>query len=120
MIYTYKPKNEFYTNEKCFITELLNSDADADCSVARARIEPGITTELHALLGTTERYVILEGEGVVEIDGCPATRVTTYDVVWIPEGACQRITNSGTGDLVFLAICTPRFRPGNYLNMEKE
>jgi mannose-6-phosphate isomerase-like protein (cupin superfamily) len=26
----------------------------------------------------------------------------------------QRVTNTGEEDLVFLAICTPRFRPENY------
>jgi oxalate decarboxylase/phosphoglucose isomerase-like protein (cupin superfamily) len=30
-------------------------------------------------------------------------------VVLIPPGAAQRISNTGDDDLVFLAICTPRF-----------
>jgi hypothetical protein len=29
-------------------------------------------------------------------------------------GATQRITNIGRTDLVFLCVCTPRFRPENY------
>ena len=32
-------------------------------------------------------------------------------MVVIPAGYSRRITNIGEFDLVFLAICTPRFRP---------
>jgi mannose-6-phosphate isomerase-like protein (cupin superfamily) len=40
------------------------------------------------------------------------------DVVIIPAGARQRISNTGTIDLVFLAICVPRFTPGAYVDIE--
>lgn len=43
--------NEFYTPEKCFITELSNTADDPDVSIARARIEPGVTTRWHQLKG---------------------------------------------------------------------
>ena len=36
------------------------------------------------------------------------------DVVLIPAMSKQRITNTGMNDLVFLAICTPRFEHGDY------
>ena len=39
-----KPGTEFYTAEKCYITELANSADDTDVSIARARVEPGVTT----------------------------------------------------------------------------
>ena len=45
-----KQKNnnkEFYTDEKCFITELSNSADDPDASIAQARVEAGITTHWH-------------------------------------------------------------------------
>jgi oxalate decarboxylase/phosphoglucose isomerase-like protein (cupin superfamily) len=35
-------------------------------------------------------------------------------VVLIPPSTRQRIANTGPGDLVFLAICTPRFTQGAY------
>jgi mannose-6-phosphate isomerase-like protein (cupin superfamily) len=41
------------------------------------------------------------------------------DVVVIPPLCRQRIANVGKTDLVFLAICTPRFRPENYEDLEK-
>lgn len=37
-----------------------------------ARVAPGVTTRLHHLLGTVERYVIQRGAGLVEIDGLSA------------------------------------------------
>jgi len=109
---------EFYTPERCYITELQNKDTDPACSIARARVRPGVTTRLHALRGTTERYVILEGQGAVEIDGRGPVTVSPLDVVHIPPGVSQRITNKGSSDLIFLCICTPRFQRENYLDLE--
>jgi hypothetical protein len=48
--------NEFYTPEKCYITELSNMPDDPDVSIARARVKPGVTTRWHRLTGTVERY----------------------------------------------------------------
>jgi mannose-6-phosphate isomerase-like protein (cupin superfamily) len=39
-------------------------------------------------------------------------------VVLIPAACPQRITNTGAGDLVFLAICTPRFTYEAYEELE--
>jgi mannose-6-phosphate isomerase-like protein (cupin superfamily) len=114
----YKPELEFSTPELCHIIELFNEQEDSACSIARARVEPGVATQLHSLSGITERYVILEGEGKVEVDGKTATKVGPLDVVYIPAGMSQRINNTGETDLVFLCVCTPRFKPDAYENME--
>jgi mannose-6-phosphate isomerase-like protein (cupin superfamily) len=102
-------EQEFATPEGCHITEVSNSPDDPALSVARARVAPGVTTQWHRLAGTAERYVILEGTGRVEIGGCSPEAVRAGDVVLIPPLAPQRITNTGKTDLVFLALCTPRF-----------
>ena len=115
-ILRYRPETEFYTDEGCYIVELLNVDGDPGCSIARARVRPGVTTRLHHLTGTIERYVILEGEGRVEVDGTAPTVVRPLDVVAIPAGVSQRIANTGDTDLVFLCVCTPRFEPVNYID----
>ena len=109
------PAQEFYTPERCYILELSNSSGDEALSIARARVEPGVTTAFHKVVDTAERYVILEGEGVVELDGQDAESVGVGDVVLIPPGTEQRITNTGDVDLIFLALCTPRFRQENYI-----
>ena len=77
-----------------------------------------MTTRWHRLEATTERYVILEGRGRVEIGDVRPQDVIPGDVVLIPPLCRQRITNTGAGDLVFLAICTPRFRPEAYEDLE--
>ena len=114
----FRPQAEFYSGERCHILELHNSDRDAGCSIARARVEPGVSTRLHSVRGTSERYVILAGQGSVEVDGQAAVAVGPLAVVNIPAGVPQRITNTGTRDLVFLCICTPRFEMRNYLDLE--
>lgn len=86
----------------------------------RARVEPGVTTELHAVQGTVERYVILVGEGLVEVGDEPAAHVRPLDVVVIPAGAPQRITNIGESDLLLLAVCTPLFRKEVYIDISGE
>ena len=113
-IYKFDSSEEFFTPEQCHILELSNTDSDPGLSIARARVAPGVTTCWHALRGTGERYVILEGEGIVEVDGLPATPVAAGDTVLIPPDCRQRISNTGGGDLIFLALCTPRFTPDCY------
>lgn len=104
---------EYWFREGCHITEWSNSDADPGLSVARARVEPGRTTRWHRLEATTERYVVLEGRGRAEV-GDRARNVQPGDVIVIAPGMPQRISNTGDADLVFLAVCTPRFEPTNY------
>lgn len=114
------PDAEFLTPERCFINELSNSAADPEVSIARARVPVGVTTRWHRLHGTAERYVMLSGSGRVEVGNLPAQNVEPGDVVLIPPGCRQRITNLGTEDLIFLAVCTPRFRPEAYEDIDPE
>lgn len=101
--------DEFYTEEKCFITELSNTSNDPDVSIARVKVEPGVTTAWHRLKDTVERYVIISGTGLVEVGDLPAKSVNPGDTVIIPAMCRQRITNTGPKNLTFLAICSPRF-----------
>ena len=112
-------RREFYTDERCYITELHNTDVDEDCSIARARVEPGVTTRLHTLKGTIERYVILEGTAEVTVGDAAPVHAGVLDVVNIPADSKQCITNAGESDLVFLCICTPRFRQQNYVDLDE-
>jgi len=114
------PRSEYFFAEGCHITELSNSADDPAVSVARARVEPEGTTRWHFLQDTAERYVLLEGRGLVEVEGMTEQQVGPGDVVLIPPGAKQRITNTGEGDLVFLAICSPRFNDAAYVDAEDE
>lgn len=112
------PGTEFFTTEGCHIIELSNTLTDPDLSIARARVEPGCTTRWHRLHETAERYVILDGRGVMELEGVAAQTVHVGDVVSIPPGCPQRISNTGQTDLIFLALCTPRFQPLCYEDVD--
>ena len=103
---------EYFFAEGGFITEWWNSTADPAVSVARARVKPGVTTRWHRLRDVTERYLILEGRGRVEVGDVPPEEVGPGAGVLIPPGVRQRITNTGrrrpdlSGDLY------PAFHPG--------
>lgn len=112
------PGNEFYTPEECYITELSNTHEDPDASIARVRVEPGVSTRRHRLTGTFERYYVIDGRGRVEIGELPPQEVNAGDIVLIPPMCPQSITNIGPEDLVFLAICTPRFSNDVYEDIE--
>jgi len=107
-------REEYFFEEGCFITESWNRPEDEACSIARARVPVGVTTRVHWLEGIEERYVIIEGEGSVRVGDAPAQSVVPGDVVVIPAGCRQSIINTGSRDLLFYAICTPRFRVEAY------
>jgi hypothetical protein len=54
------PASEFFTPERCFIVEAWNDDADPSVSIARSRVAPGVTTQLHSL-DVDERYLVVAG-----------------------------------------------------------
>lgn len=109
---------QYFEAEGCWITEYWNTPRDDAVSIARARVEPGAVTRRHKLSGIAERYLILEGQGRATIGAGPAVEVAAGDVLLIPPGVTQCIANTGPGDLIFLAICTPRFQHDCYENVE--
>jgi mannose-6-phosphate isomerase-like protein (cupin superfamily) len=108
---------EFPTRERLHITERLNDPAAPALSLADARVEPGVTTELHKLT-VDEWYVIHVGSGLMEVGGGTAFAVRQGDTVIIPAGTSQRISNTGKDDLQFQCICMPRFTPDSYEALE--
>ena len=108
---------EFYTEERCYITELSNHAGDDILSVARARVEPGVRTQLHSL-SVTERYIIEQGRGILELGEDQKYVVGPGDSALIPAGCAQCVENVGDVDLVFLCVCSPRFLPEHYSNLE--
>ncbi len=108
------PEEYLFAAEGCYITELSNIEHDPQVSIAQARVEPNVTTAWHRLEGVTERYCIISGDGIVEIGDDAPKAVVAGDVVIIPPMTRQRIRNTGKADLIFLAICSPRFTPACY------
>lgn len=109
---------EFETEERCSILEMANDSADEDVSIARVTVKPGVTTAWHKLAGTAERYLLIAGQGRVELGDLEPVNVSIGDVVRIPADMAQRIANTGPTDLVFFAICSPRFQQRCYVALE--
>lgn len=109
---------ETFISEQCFIREWSNDPADPEVSIAHARVPVGVTTRWHRLESVSERYVILSGQGRVELADDLNSQVAAGDVVLIPPGCAQRIVNTGEQNLCFLAICSPRFTPDCYQDIE--
>lgn len=114
-----QPPEEYWFVEGCHILEWHNRADDPALSVARARVAPGQTTRWHRLQGITERYLILSGRGRVEVEGLEPAVIGAGAVVVIPPGCAQRIACVGDDELVFLAICTPRFEAQAYQDVEE-
>ena len=110
----YKPNTEYYLDERCHIIESWNDERDPLVSIARARVETGITTRLHKLEDINERYIILSGSGIVYIGDLEPEQVLPGCVVVIPPGVSQKIMNTGGEDLIFYCICSPRFEQRRY------
>jgi mannose-6-phosphate isomerase-like protein (cupin superfamily) len=78
-------------------------------SLAEATLAPGRATQRHYHAQTEEIYVLLEGEGEMEVDG-DRRRVRPGDAVLIPPGARHEIRAAGSSGLRFLCCCAPPYR----------
>jgi len=110
----YDPNNEYFIEEQCHINELSNIPEDIEVSIAQARVSPRVTAHWYRLTGIVERYIIMQGQGKVEIGNLLPQNISPGDIAIIPAGCRQRIINISTEDLVFLAICSPRFNSSAY------
>ena len=110
----YKPNTEYYLDERCHIIESWNDERDPLVSIARARVEKGVTTRLHKLEAINERYVIVSGSGIVYVGNLEPEQVLPGCIVVIPPGVSQKIMNTGDEDLIFYCICSPRFEQRFY------
>lgn len=112
-----RAKKEYFFKEGCYIEEWQNHQSEPELSIAKVRVLAGQTTKLHTLINTTERYVVLSGQAIVTV-GDRSWPVKETSVVTIAAGEPQKIANTGDQDLVFLALCTPRFEDQNYRQLE--
>ena len=100
----------FITKDRSEIREILsprNSIIKAQ-SLAEARVTPGQATNEHYHVKTEEIYYILQGKGLMEIDG-EKQNVKAFDGIAIPPRARHKIINTGDEDLIFLCCCVPAY-----------
>ena len=98
----------FTTKDGSTIRSILDrSNAPvANQSLAEATVPAGGSTQRHYPKLSEEFYFILEGSGVMEIDG-EEREVTAGDAVLIPPGAWHQI--SARQPLRFLCCCAPPY-----------
>jgi mannose-6-phosphate isomerase-like protein (cupin superfamily) len=93
----------FTTKDGSTIREYHHTAAQ---SLAEASLTAGQSTQRHQHRETEEIYMLLEGEGDMEIDG-ESRHVQAGDAVLIPAGAWHEIT--ATRDIRFLCCCVPPY-----------
>jgi len=65
---------EYYTGEKCHITELSNTIDDPEVSIARARVEPGVTHNGTGLREPRSAIILSAGRDVWRWEISPPRR----------------------------------------------
>ena len=99
---------EFMAGDGSLLRQLLHPDkANVTCrySLCHATVKPGQTTKPHRLR-VSEVYYILEGQGLMSIDG-ELQAVRPHQAIYIPPSSMQHIQNTGSSDLTFLCIVDP-------------
>ena len=101
-----------YTDEpeKLQIAELLNPlsldrNLNLSCSIAHSIVEPGKSVVPHLEINPEIHY-ILEGKGLLYIDGIPVN-IHSDQLIFIPAGAIQTTYNTENTTLKFLIISQP-------------
>jgi mannose-6-phosphate isomerase-like protein (cupin superfamily) len=99
----------FTTLDGSTIRVLLDSSSGgaANQSLAEAELAPGQETQRHYHARSEELYVLLEGDGELEVDGERAN-VGPEDAVLISPGAWHRI-RAGDQGARFLCCCAPPY-----------
>ncbi|NQV58765.1 MAG: cupin domain-containing protein [Alphaproteobacteria bacterium] len=91
------------------LSKPLVGPGDTDITLIDYRIssyQPMAYVAAHTHKIQEQIYHVLDGEGLMEIDG-KNTVVRRHDVIHIPPGIEHAIANSGLVDLVFLVITSP-------------
>jgi quercetin dioxygenase-like cupin family protein len=94
----------FVTKDGSTIREFFHSEQQ---SLAEASLEPERATERHYHARSEEIYLVLEGEGELEVDG-DRRLVTSGDAILIPPGAWHELT-AGEHGIRFLCCCVPPY-----------
>lgn len=79
-------------------------------SLAEASLPVGGATDRHYHRASEELYYLLEGSGIMEIDGVEK-EVVPGDAILIPAGAWHQIR--ATSPLRFLCCCAPPYEHGD-------
>jgi quercetin dioxygenase-like cupin family protein len=71
-----------------------------------SRYAPSAYVEEHAHKLQEQIYYVVEGEGILTVDGEPRL-MRPHDYVYLPPGVRHGFSNTGTEGLVFFVVTTP-------------
>jgi len=94
----------FTTKDGSTIREYLHTAAQ---SLAEATLAPAQATQRHYHARSEEIYLLVEGGGLMELDG-ESREVGTGDAILIPAGAWHRLT-AGPDGARLLCCCVPPY-----------
>jgi mannose-6-phosphate isomerase-like protein (cupin superfamily) len=105
----------FITKDKSQIREFYHSQ---NVSLAEAVVDIGEITEFHFHKTSEEIYFILDGEGLIDIEG-EEKKVSKDQAIIIPPKKRHRISNVGNSQLRFLCICSPAYSDKDTILVKK-
>jgi len=92
--------NGFFTLEKILAPAEMGDKLGL---YARVTVPPGAGVPFHVHTGDSESYFILAGEGEYDDNGTKRI-VKAGEATWTPDGKGHSLTNTGSVDLVFMAL----------------
>ena len=101
----YDELQSFTTKDGSIVRELMHTERQ---SLAEAVVAPGQATERHYHALSEELYAVVEGSGVLEVDGV-VRDVRAGDTVLIAPGAWHTIRGGPEG-VRLLCCCAPPYR----------
>lgn len=98
----------YVTKDSSIIKEIFHPDNSKvkSQSLALAVVSAGKATLLHSHRISEEIYFVLEGEGIISLDG-KESRIKKHDSILIMPGKKHFVRNTGHIDLKFLCSCSP-------------
>jgi len=98
------PPEHYDAHSKYLVTPETDATKQFDFRISSYQPKGYVAPHTHKI--QEQIYHILEGEGLMEIDG-ERHVVRKHDCIYIPPGVDHAIYNSGLADLVFFVITSP-------------
>ncbi len=106
----YHKLEEYATKDGSIIRELMHPDKhdNSNQSLTEAVVAAGHDTVLHKHHRSEELYHVLEGKGILLLDG-ERIELHARDTVCIKPGLPHKLVNTGKLQLRILCCCTPPY-----------
>ncbi len=80
---------------------------DASVTVTRVTMEPGSISKPHTHARSEQIWIVERGSGQLLLEAGKKTGLKAGDIIWTPPGETHGVVNTGSEQLVYLAITAP-------------